>query len=260
MLLRSLLAAAILAPGLAFADCAPRSSIETHIFAGGGCLVVNTFGRDSAGLSPTLIVVVHGDISDAGRATYHAAFAEKIARPGVVAVALMRPGYSDALGRVSEGVTLGRQDNYTSAVVNAVGAAVDALRKHYRAGRIIYVGHSGGAAIGGVLIGRSPGLVDTALLVSCPCDLAAWMRARGHKWTRSLSPLDVVDRVARSTEVIALTGADDANTSPAVAESYIAALTKRSIPARFVAIEGAGHGFAGIESVVRETLEAVLAR
>ena len=241
------------------ADCPPRSTPETHVWGGGLCLAANTFGAGEAGPAPTLVVVVHGDISDGGRATYHAAFARKVARPGVVAVALMRPGYADAEGRTSEGHTLGRRDNYTPQVVTAIGNAIDVLKGHYRARRVVYVGHSGGAAIGGVLIGRRPGLVDAALLVSCPCDIAAWLKARGRPpWQRSLSPADHVHRVSAATRVTVMTGSEDINTFPELARDYAAALTARGVPAHFEPVEGAGHGFRSLERAVAAALDRIL--
>jgi len=242
------------------AACPPHSTAETHVWGGGLCLAVNTFGAAEAGPAPTLVVVVHGDISDGGRATYHAAFARNVARPGVVAVALMRPGYADADGRLSDGHTLGRGDNYTPQVVTAIGSAINVLKAHYRAQRVIYVGHSGGAAIGGVLIGRRPGLIDAALLVSCPCDIAAWLKARGRPpWKRSLSPADHVHRVPATTRVVVMTGSEDINTFPALAQDYAAALTARGIPAHFEPVEGAGHGFRGLERAVAAALDRMLA-
>ena len=240
----------------AAAACPPESAIKDHVFGGGLCLVAATFGAETAGAAPTLAVIVHGDISDGGAATYHVEFARALARPGVVAVALIRPGYADAAGRVSEGFTLGRQDNYTPANVAAVAGAIDALKKHYRARRVVYVGHSGGAAIGGVLIGRRPGLIDAAVLVSCPCDIARWLREHGRPpWTRSLSPDFFIARVPTATEVVAITGTADDNTFPALAEDYVARLARRGIPARFVAVAGAGHGFSGVAAATRQAAE-----
>ena len=218
----------------AAAACPPESSRAEHVLGGGLCLVAETFGAEHAGASPVLVIVVHGDISDGGAATYHAEFAKTLARPGVVPGALIRPGYADARGRTSEGSTLGRADNYTAANVAAIAGAIDALKKQYRARRAIYVGHSGGAAIGGVLIGRRPGLVDAAVLVSCPCDIARWLaHHRRPPWTRSLSPDFFIPRVPRTTEVVALTGADDTNTFPALAADYAAELARRGVPGAF---------------------------
>jgi pimeloyl-ACP methyl ester carboxylesterase len=240
----------------AAAACPPDSAIGDYVFGGGLCLAAATFGAASAGAEPILIVVVHGDISDGGAATYHAEFARTLARPGVVVVALIRPGYADAAGRTSEGTTLGRQDNYTAGNVAAVAGAIDALKKHYRARRVVYVGHSGGAAIGGVLIGRRPGLVDAAVLVSCPCDIARWLRERGQPpWRRSLSPDFFIARVSKSTEVVAITGSADDNTFPALADDYVAGLARRGVAARFIAVAGAGHGFSEVAAATKTAVE-----
>lgn len=260
MIRAALTAAALLsAAAPAFAACPPRSTLATHVWGGGLCLAVETFGAEQSGPSPILVVVVHGDISDGGRATYHAAFARAIARPGVVAVALLRPGYAGADGRTSEGHTLGRGDNYTPAVVTAIGSTIAALKRHYGAHRVVYVGHSGGAAIGGVLIGRQPHLVDAALLLSCPCDIAAWLRERGRPpWRRSLSPSDFVHRVAPTTKVVLVTGAEDVNTTPDIARRYAAALARRGVDARFEAVESAGHGFGGLQAASAAALIRLL--
>jgi predicted esterase len=243
------------------AACPPDATIRDHVFGGGLCLVAETFGAEAAGEAPTLVVVVHGDISDGGAATYHAAFARGLPHPGVLAVALIRPGYADAAGRKSEGSTLDRQDNYTAGNIAAIAGAIDALKKHYGARRAIYVGHSGGAAIGGVLIGRRPGLVDAAVLASCPCDIARWLHARGRQpWPRSLSPDFFVPRVPTCTEVVAITGTADLNTFPVLAEDYVAQLKTRGVPARFVAVEGAGHGFSGVAAATKQAVEDIIGR
>ena len=246
-------------PAGALAACPPSSVITDYVLGAGLCLAATTFGAEKAGDAPTLIVVVHGDISDGGAATYHTEFARTLARPRVVVVALIRPGYADAAGRASEGSTLGRTDNYTAQNVSAIASAIDALKKHYRARRVIYVGHSGGAAIGGALIGRRPGLVDAAVLVSCPCDIPRWLYLHHRPpWTRSLSPDFFVPRVPKMTQVIAITGADDANTFPTLAENYAAGLADRGVPARFIAVPGAAHGFSGMAKATRDTIEAML--
>jgi pimeloyl-ACP methyl ester carboxylesterase len=251
--------ALLFCPAAARADCPPRATAATHVLADGLCLALSTFGAETAGPSPVLAVVVHGDISDGGAATYHAAFARALARPGVVTVALLRPGYAERQGHASEGSTLGRLDNYTAKVVGAVGSAIAALRRHYGARRVVYVGHSGGAAIGGVLIGQRPGLIDAAVLVSCPCDIERWLRQHGRApWARSLSPLWVAHRVAPATQVLALTGETDRNTPPALSRRYIGELQRRGVRASFREIAGVGHGFAGLRQAVLDATEPLL--
>ena len=239
----------LLGCGTAHAACPPDSRITEWVFGGGLCLAATTFGAETA--SPTLIVVVHGDISDGGAATYHVALAKTLARPGAVVVALTRPGYTDDRGRVSEGHTYGRQDNYTRDTIAAVGGAIAALKSHYRPHRMIYVGHSGGAAIGGVLIGRnrdkSRGLIDAAVLVSCPCDIPRWLRQRKQPaWRRSESPSFYAARVPRGARVAVIAGDGDGNTFPAQAEDYVKRLARRGVDARFILVEGAGHGLTGL--------------
>lgn len=245
----------MLCAGTAFADCPPGASIADWVFGGKLCQAVATFGAETAGASPTLIVAVHGDISDSGAATYHVAFARTLVQPGRVVVALTRPGYTDERGRTSEGATLGRQDNYTRENIAAVGGAIAALRARYQPRRVIYVGHSGGAAIGGVLIGR-PKLIDAAVLVSCPCDISRWLRERNQpEWRNSLSPSRYAARVPREVRIRVITGSADDNTFPAQAEDYTRALIRRGVDARFVKVDGAGHGLSGLGAATAQAVE-----
>ena len=251
--------ALVLGADAAPAACPPDSSVRDWVFGGGLCLAVTTFGAEQAGPAPALIVMVHGDISDGGSATYHVAFAKELARPGAVVVALTRPGYTDDRGRTSEGHTYGRQDNYTRDNIAAVGGAIAALRSYYKPRRVIYVGHSGGAAIGGVLIGKSRGLIDAAVLVSCPCDITGWLRERGKAdWRNSQSPLSVAARVPPGTRVTVIAGTRDTNTFPAQAERYVRALTRRGVDARFTPVEGAGHGLSGLGAATASAVDAFL--
>ena len=41
---------------------------------------------------------------------------------------------------------------------------------------IIIVGHSGGAAITGILFGRFKNIVNEAILISCPCIVPLWRK------------------------------------------------------------------------------------
>ena len=253
---RFLLLPLLLCCSPARADCPPNSTIADWVFGGKLCQAATTFGAETAGASPTLIVVVHGDISDGGRATYHVAFAKTLQRPGTVVVALTRPGYTDDRGRASEGHTYRRRDNYTRDNIAGVGGAIAALRAHYRPRRVIFVGHSGGAAIGGVLIARMPRLIDAAVLVSCPCDIARWLSERKKPpWPASLSPLDYAGRVPRDTRVAVIAGSTDTNTFAAQAEDYVRALARRGVDARFVQVEGGGHGLSTLGAATAQAVE-----
>jgi pimeloyl-ACP methyl ester carboxylesterase len=255
-LLGALVGTFLAGSGAARAACPPDSRIEDWIFGGGLCLAATTLANN-AGTAPLLIIVVHGDISDGGPATYHIDFARTLARPGAIIVALTRPGYTDDRGRLSEGNTYRRRDNYTRDNIAAVGGAIAALRSHYRPRRVIYLGHSGGAAIGGVLIGKSRGLIDAAVLVSCPCDIPRWLRARKlPPWRQSESPSDYAGRVPRTTRVTVIAGHDDGNTFPAQASGYVGTLQRRGIDAQFALVDGAGHGLSGLGAATARAVEA----
>jgi pimeloyl-ACP methyl ester carboxylesterase len=245
-----------LCSGAAHAACPPDSNITDWVLGGGLCQAATTVGAVAAGERPRLIVMVHGDISDGGAATYHVEFARRLARPGAVVVALTRPGYTDGRGRTSEGYTYGRQDNYTPNNIAAVGGAIAALKAHYKPRHVIYVGHSGGAAIGGVLVGKSRGLIDAAVLVSCPCDIPRWRRERTRKpWSRSESPSSYAGRVPLQSRVRVIAGSSDTNTFPGQASGYVGSLQRRGIDAEFTIVEDAGHGLSGLAAATVQAVE-----
>src|SRR5262245_16421566 len=207
---------------------------------------------ESAGLStsPILIVVVHGDSPDRPP-TYQYRFAQAAAAaiPGTVVAAVLRPPYDDGEERSDgmRGETTG--DNYTPEVLDAVAAAISELQGRYRPRRVILVGHSGGSAIVGSLIGQREGIANAALLVSCVCDLETWRKhmqaTKGGKiWerpVRSLSPLALIKGIPASTQVSMLVGSDDQTTPPSLTEAYAAALRDRGIPVDVTVAPGLSH-------------------
>ena len=228
------------------------------------CLVIRTF-RSTGDLShPNLVVVLHGDVSSGGPANYHFAFAQKLVDApdarNLVVVAMVRPGYPDGAGNTSTGDAHGRYDHYTPENIDAVADAIRQLKEHYRASRVVLVGHSGGAATSAVILGRHPGLAAAAVLVSCPCVISTWraQRARESAWLRSESPHDWAKKVPEASRVVALTGTDDTNTKPALAEEYVELLRRRGIDARFIAVPGASHNSAFRSAQVEEAVMSLL--
>ncbi|MBS1207688.1 MAG: alpha/beta hydrolase family protein [Proteobacteria bacterium] len=224
------------------------------------CLLMRHFGN----LTPeTLVVWLHGDVSSGGPANYHFPYAEKLAQESfagkVLSVALVRPGYPDGSG-ASSGVaeaSSGRSDHYTRENLNEVGTAIERLRAKYKPARLVVVAHSGGAATTASLVGMMPGVIDSAVLVSCPCDTVAWRTGR-RAWSKSENPMNWTDKVATTTRVIALTGDKDDNTPPALAEAYVAALQARQIDARFQLLPGENHNSAFRPASVYPVLQRVL--
>lgn len=200
--------------------------------------------------SEATIVLLHGDVSRGGPADYMHAFARQVSAryPQATVVSLLRPGYSDG-SITSTGSNHNRRDQYTAENNRLVAETLSNLKAANGAGRMIVLGHSGGAAQLGAVIGQRPGLVDGAVLVSCPCDVARWRSMRNRRaYTRSQSPSDYAASVSPSTRVIAVTGQNDDNTRPVLAQEYIASLKARGIDASYVGASGAGHGFGRLET------------
>jgi pimeloyl-ACP methyl ester carboxylesterase len=222
---------------------------DQWVRGGRDCLHIRIYRGAAAVANPDLFVVLHGDLGGPG---YQYAAARKLAQvsDSVIAVGMLRPGYTDDSGNRSSGVE-GRWvgDNYTTPVVDAIAAAIDTLRRTLKPGHVILVGHSGGAAITADLIGRHPRLVDAAVLVSCPCELSAFRRHMfdvQHQpiwWmpVHSLSPMDLAGEVDPSTMVTVIVGGSDNLAPPAFSRAYAARLEERHVPVKLIEIPGAPH-------------------
>lgn len=208
----------------------------------GECLAIHTEGARGDG-APVLMVWLHGDDSGGGASDYLRPRAAQYADAGVVVVTLIRPGYFDSDGNASTGASYrDKGDGYPPAVVDAVADAVADLKAFHGAGKVVLVGASGGAAIAGVILGRHPGLADAAVLAGCPCDVQGWRRLLGRgNWARSLSPHAVAAAVPPATVVELVTGGDDTNTFPVLAEDYARLLRSHGVAAEFTAAPGGTH-------------------
>ena len=110
------------------------------------------------------------------------AFAKRITRRGVTAAAMMQPGYTGA-GVTFTGTPVRdrrRDDKFRKREMDSIAAAIARLKAHHGAERLILVGHSAGAIVSGVLLGRTPDLADAAVLVACPGNIAKWRRSHGR--------------------------------------------------------------------------------
>lgn len=200
-----------------------------------------------------LVVVVHGDVSKGGPATYHYDLARDIAKQGknVSVFALVRPGYTGEKGQKSPGSNNGRSDHYTRQNNALVAQTIQNLAKSVGTSKVIAIGHSGGAAQLGAIAGMYPGLLDSVILVSCPCNIPAWRAKRGKSaWKNSISPHDHVQSIARGTRILAVVGDKDTNTLPEFSEAFVDAAKARGLPAAYVLVKGASHGFDRLQGTV----------
>lgn len=215
----------------------------TFVQGGRHCLAIKTFpGGESA---DTLFVVLHGDLSRGGPADYIFPLAESVARRDVPAVVMMRPGYSGD-GRTSSGQpsrSQRRDELFRKSEMDSIAVALAELKSHHAANRLILVGHSGGAIISGVLLGRKPDLVDGVVLIACPSDIPRWRRARGRRPLEiAQSPHKWLKKVEADAKIIAMTGSEDKNTFPDLAHDYVEKAKARGLDAEFMLVHGAGHG------------------
>jgi pimeloyl-ACP methyl ester carboxylesterase len=242
---RALILLATLATGSALAAPCAAPDHLTRVTGGRECLIVKTYGQATDGRPTTLFVLLHGNHSDGSPATSQFRVAEALAaraEPDSIAVALIRPGYDDEQGQLSSGDAAGRADNFHAENIDTVAAAIARLKDFHGAARLVLLGHSGGAAMAGVILGRHPGLADAAVLVGCPCDVQAWrfMRGRPGAW-RSESAVRYVDRVPTNARVAVLVGSRDDVTPPFLSRDYVAALSARGIAADLSVIDGGSH-------------------
>jgi pimeloyl-ACP methyl ester carboxylesterase len=262
-----------LAPSMRVAQVSAAQSSERSELVSldvvGGRMTGRAYMSMEANSNPALVVVLHGDLLEPGN-TYHYGFARTMASetPNIVAVGLLRPGYSDERGNRSDGDALtATGDNYTAEVVAAVAAATEQLKSRYRARTVILVGHSGGAAIAALLLGQYPDVFNASLLVACPCDVPAWrkymMSVRGNPiWQRphrGLSPMDFATAVNSSTAVELVVGDEDQVALPDYSQKYAAAVRARGVDARVSLLPGLGHNILQRPEVIRMA-SALIAR
>ena len=215
----------------------PAGSGMDEVSADGFSLKIRTYRSATIEDEPVLVVALHGD-APFGKPGYHYRFAELIAQRGenVVAVGLLRPGYTDPDDRRSDGErgrTVG--DNYDNDRVARIAAGIARLKQQHRARRVILAGHSGGAAISAKIIALHPGLIDHAFLVACPCNINQWRRdmaaLTGEKVFEGdievVSPHQLVDRIPGQTRISMFVGRDDKVTKPALTKAFTTALKER---------------------------------
>ncbi|MFY9211051.1 MAG: alpha/beta hydrolase [Aestuariivita sp.] len=212
-----------------------------------------------------LVVVLHGDLSSGGQATYHFDIANSIARanPNVTVMAMIRPGYSGGSGLKSPGSNTNRSDHYTKRNNQLVAQTIQNMAQQLGTTKVIGVGHSGGAAQLGGVLGLAPGLLDSAVLVSCPCDIATWRASKGRgPWKNSAgqSPDKQISKIAKGTRLVLIVGTRDDNTRLSLSESYAASAKARGLNVQLIPVNGAGHGFNKLQGTVLKSVNSELRR
>jgi pimeloyl-ACP methyl ester carboxylesterase len=229
----------------------PSLSESSWVPGGAYRLKTSVFRSEQIGAEPVLVVVLHGD-APFSRPGYQNTFAAKVAATNrdVVAVGLLRPGYTDPQGNISDGergLTTG--DNWNATNTDAIANAIGELKRRYHARKVVVAGHSGGAAIAANILGRHSELIDAALLVSCPCDVEQW---RQHMFQctgkpvcqgkiDTLSPVEQITGMSDQANVTMMVGSQDKVTPPGLSERYQAVAAQLGKQVRLVQLEDKGH-------------------
>ena len=205
-------------------------------------------------------VFLHGDASRGGPATYHCALMRQMAQEGVTAIALLRPGNDDGF-QIIAGADHERRDQDTKANNDLVAKSWSAVKNANPGERLVVAGHTDGAAQLGAIIERYPGLVNSAMLQSCPCDIKTW-RAKYRPFSRreKQSPIKFAGTIGHGMPVIALTGANDGTMWPGLTEAYVANVKSAGTPARFVKTSGVNHWNGTLQSAGAKTMIAEATR
>ena len=218
------------------------SNPDANIPIKGGCLTVDTH---IATAGAPLVVFIHGD---SGLTRRYTEPLQRVRDAGINLIVLARPGFKQRDGRRSTGPDSDTYDNYTPAVIDGIAEALQQLRTHHKAPRLVLFGYSGGAMISGILMGRHPGIAEAAVLVGWACDTAKWRAWRELSagkdgiWPNSLSARDYLNRYPASARIFAITGAVDDNTKPSFAQECVDMLKARGVDAGLEIIARAGHG------------------
>ena len=116
---------------------------------------------------------------------FYRAYAGRISEFGAdINIFMMaRPRYKSLNGNKSNG-SHARKSRYSIANINRIAEVIQNLKNYYNSEKVILVGYSGGATTTGIIIGKHPELIDSAILISCPCNVYQWNKS----WKQSSSP------------------------------------------------------------------------
>lgn len=227
------------------------SDAKSWVQGGPFRLRMRLFASKETSASPILMVVIHGDapFNDPG---YQYIFAAKAAAThrDLIAVGLLRPGYTDPQGNRSEGErgeSVG--DNFNVTNTEAIADAIDELKHRWNARKVVVAAHSGGVALAANILGRYPALIDDALLVSGVYDVEKWRQYMFEQTGEpkfqgkidTLSPIGQITGMSDQVEVTLMVGTEDEIAPPSFSERYEIAARKHGKRVRFVRLEGEGH-------------------
>ena len=210
------------------------------------------YSGTTSGSGLPLVVVLHGD-APSRKPAYQYTFASELnRRTGASVLALLRPGYADPFGGRSDGdrglFAVG--DNYTQDAQFALANAILEAKQRLGKSRVVLIGHSGGAVLAADIAALHVGLIEKVVLVSCPCDIAAFRNHMARQqWNplwllpvRAVSPMRTLPHMGVNTAIAAISGDKDSIAPEEYARDYVKAAQLLHIrQVSFTSLPGQGH-------------------
>ena len=202
-----------------------------------GCIAITIHqnGNSSEDLKnkKKLVFFVHGDQLDP-KVTYFDNFISNFSSEESILISITRPGWINNKNHKSEGKkNISNGDNYVPQEdVDPIYRVIKKIKRKFNIEQIILIGHSGGAAITGILYGRFQNLIDEAVLISCPCIVPLWRKNFFQKlYTKrnkkicipkfkSKSPHDYAKKIDSKIKINIYVGDKDQNTFPLYSLEY----------------------------------------
>ncbi len=229
----------------------PDADGQSWVQGGTFRLRMRLFVGEEKSASPNLMVVIHGD-APFNEPEYQYVFAAKVAAThrDVVAVGLLRPGYTDPQGNRSDGErgeSVGDNINVTNT--EAIADAIGGLKRRWNARKVVVAAHSGGATLAANVLGRHPALIDQALLVSSVYDVEKWRQYMFQLSGKpvfqgkieTLSPIEQITGMSDQVEVTLMVDSQDEVAPSGFSEHFEAVARKHGKKVRLVRLEGKGH-------------------
>ena len=198
-----------------------------------------------------MVFFIHGDQINP-KVTYFDKFISNFSSEDAIIISITRPGWMNNKDHKSDGKTnISNGDNYIPKEdVDPIYRVIKKFKRKYKINNIIIIGHSGGAAIAGILYGRFPNLIKEAVLISCPCIVASWRKDHFQKFVNKLnrkvcfpkfkskSPHEYVEKIDSEIKINIFVGKEDKNTYPIYSQEYHFILIKNKKNSTFQIFNG----------------------
>lgn len=222
-----------------------------RINANGECLAIQTYfykNKIPKKVS-NLLVFIHGDgVKGGGASDYLKSHAAFFSDSKTISTVLIRPGYYDSYGNYSTGESYAFDceglpcDGYRNKTIATIAAGIKELKDFYHPSCIILVGHSGGAMMSGVILGKYPNLVNGAVLASTTNNVHEWSKVhQWGSWPNSLSPHNWISKIPKNTFIYIVSGSKDMNTYSKMARMYYDSLINSKLRAYFILVNNGTH-------------------